>query len=66
MLASEGWATMYGGGFSEIVLYSRVSYIVSRCIIEKELEMSYSFVGCSACHVEQMAKAELIRRCLLL
>lgn len=26
MLASEGWATMYGGGFSEIVLYSRVSW----------------------------------------
>lgn len=29
MLDSEGWAMMYGGGFSEIVLYSRVNCFLS-------------------------------------
>ena len=29
MLDSEGWAMMYGGGFSEIVLYSRVNCSLS-------------------------------------
>ena len=28
MLDSEGWAMIYGGGFSEMVLYSRVNYFL--------------------------------------
>ena len=28
MLDSEGWAMMYGGGFSEMVLYSRFNYVL--------------------------------------
>lgn len=38
ILDSEGWATMYGGGFSEMVLYSRVNYryiVVSICLMAK-------------------------------
>jgi hypothetical protein len=51
MLDSEGWATMNGGGFSEMVLYSLVSYLVLVLIPVFAVPKSgYPFVRSPACH----------------
>lgn len=51
ILDSDGWATMYGGGFSEIDLYSRVNCIrehLWQCM--KKGGIIYPLVGSSTGH----------------
>jgi hypothetical protein len=52
MLDSEGCATMYGGGFSEIVLYSRVNWVLlaitlyhGRTVIPACLLLDWPYLG---------------------
>lgn len=50
MLDSDGCAVMYGGGFSEIVLNSRVNYFSQHCILCRR-RLTDPHTGCFARHV---------------
>ncbi len=59
MLDSEGWAMMYGGGFSEIVLYSRVNCSLLTSLPWFKECRTNPLVGSSTGHCEVVAKAAM-------
>ncbi len=61
MFVSEGWAMMYGGGLSEMDLYSFASCFMSVSLQSQvDQNRSYPLVGSSTRHFEISPKAETV------